>query len=336
MEICSAGVRRAAGSGKGGLGKVLTGRIFDIQGFSVHDGPGIRTTVFFKGCPLRCAWCHSPESQEFPAELNWMEIKCAGVERCGKCIAACPAGAISPAGTRRDTLTDEDITLVRVDRAKCVGCFKCAEVCVHKALYVCGKEYTVDELTERIVKDRPFYEESGGGVTFSGGECLWQPEFLLEVLKRCRAEGVHTAVDTTGYVNRRFLEPTVPYTDLYLYDIKQMDSELHKRLTGVPNELILENARFLASAGAKLQIRIPVIPLFNDDEASFEAAGKFILELGDAVEVVQLLPYHNLGVVKWARLGRDTPVFEATPPSDELMQARKAQLIEMGLRVVIH
>jgi pyruvate formate lyase activating enzyme len=265
-----------------------------------------------------------------------MEIKCVGVERCGKCVSVCPSGAISPAAVRRDTLTDEDITLVKVDRSRCVSCFKCAQVCVHKALYVCGKEYTVDELMERIVKDRPFYEQSGGGVTFSGGECLWQPEYLLEVLKKCKAEGIHTAVDTTGYVNRRFLEPTIPFTDLYLYDIKQMNSELHRQLTGVSNDLILENARFLAQAGAKLQIRIPVIPLFNDDEASFEAAGKFILELGDAVEVVQLLPYHNLGVVKWARLGRATPVFEADPPSDDLMQARKSLLTAMGLNVVIH
>ncbi len=315
---------------------MLTGRIFDIQGFSVHDGPGIRTTVFFKGCPLRCAWCHSPESQEFPTELNWMEIKCAGVAACGKCLNVCPSGAISAGGTRRDSLSGEDLTLVRVDRKKCVRCFKCTEVCMHKALYVCGKEYTVDELMERIVKDRPFYDQSGGGVTFSGGECVWQPEFLLEVLKRCRAEGIHTAVDTTGYVNWRFLEPIVPYTDIFLYDIKNTDSALHKQLTGVPNELILENAVNLAEAGAKFQIRIPVIPLFNDSVESFDAAGRFILSLGSAVEVVQLLPYHNLGTVKWGRLGRDTKVFEAAPPSDELMQARKEQLQAMGLNVMIH
>lgn len=315
---------------------MLTGRIFDIQGFSVHDGPGIRTTVFFKGCPLRCAWCHSPESQEFPAELNWMEIKCAGTETCGKCISACPVGAISAGGSRHDTVSGKDITLIRIDRARCVNCFKCAEACLHKALYICGKEYTVDELLERVVKDRPFYEQSGGGVTFSGGECLWQPEFLLEVLKGCKKENLHTAVDTTGYVNFKFLEPIIPYTDLFLYDIKNMNSALHKQLTGVPNELILENAQKLAAAGAKFQIRIPVIPLFNDDEASFEAAGRFILGLGDAVDIVQLLPYHNLGVVKWARLGRSEKVFEATPPSDELMQARKSQLERMGLKAMIH
>jgi len=182
----------------------------------------------------------------------------------------------------------------------------------------------------------PFYNRSGGGITVSGGECLSQPEFLLEILKRCKAEGIHTAVDTTGFAKWEVIEPILPYTDLFLLDIKGVDPELHKRIVGVPNELILENARKIAKAGGKFQIRIPTIPMYNDSVKAFDEMGRFIKELGDAVEVVQLLPYHNLGTVKWERLQRNAPILEATPPTDELMQTRKKQLEDMGLNVIIH
>ncbi len=316
--------------------KRLTGKLYDIQGFSVHDGPGIRNTLFLKGCPLRCPWCHSPESQEFRTELNYMEMKCAGIEKCGKCIAACPEGAIGKGGVKKSPADGSEYAVIAVDRAKCTECFKCAEACPSKALYKCGTDYTVDEIMDRVVRDRPFYRRSGGGVTISGGECLWQPRFTLEVLKRCKAEGIHTAVDTTGYADWKFIEPIIPYADLFLYDLKKMDGELHRRVIGVPNELILENAKKIAAAGGRFQIRIPIIPVFNDSVRDFEAFGRFILELGNSVEIVQLLPYHNLGAVKWERLGRSGPVLEAKPPSDELIQARKKQLEDMGIRVTIH
>lgn len=316
--------------------KELTGKFYDIQGFSVHDGPGIRLTLFMKGCPLRCLWCHSPESQEFPTELNWMEVKCVGTELCGNCLNVCPHDAIS-IGKKKQALTgDGEITLVKVNRKLCDNCGKCAEACTSKALYMCGTDYTVEEIMQRVRRDKPFFERSGGGVTISGGECLWQPEFLLEVLKKCKAEGIHTAIDTTGYVKWENIEAILPYSDLFLYDLKCMDSKLHKQVTGVPNELILENAKKIAAAGGKFQIRIPTIPMVNDSVEAFDAVGKFICELGDSVEIVQLLPYHNLGVVKWERLQRDSPALEATPPSDELMEARKKQLEAMGLKVMIH
>jgi pyruvate formate lyase activating enzyme len=187
-----------------------------------------------------------------------------------------------------------------------------------------------------VRRDVPFFNKSGGGVTVSGGECLCQPEFLLEILKKCKEEGIHTAVDTTGFAPWETIEKILPYTDLFLYDIKGVDSELHKRIVGVPNDPLLDNARRIAKAGGKLQIRIPVIPLYNDSVKAFDAMGSFLIELGDAVEVVQLLPYHTLGTVKWERLQRTGPVLEATPPSDELMEARKKQLEDMGLGVIIH
>ncbi|MDR2421084.1 MAG: glycyl-radical enzyme activating protein [Oscillospiraceae bacterium] len=313
----------------------LTGKFYDIQGFSVHDGPGIRLTCFMKGCPLRCLWCHSPESQEFGAELNRMAIKCAGVEKCGRCLGVCPNGAISPGELRKDARGGE-LRVASVDRSKCVNCGACASVCVSRALYMCGTDYTVGELMERVRRDMPFFKTSGGGVTVSGGECLCQPEFLPAFLKACKAEGVHTAVDTTGFAPWGALEAVLPYTDLFLYDIKHTDSDLHRRGTGVPNGLILENARRLAGAGGKLQIRVPVLTLYNDSAEAFSALGDFVKSLGDAVEIIQLLPYHNLGVVKWERLGRPHPAIEITPPGDELIAARKRQLEAIGLRVIIH
>ena len=316
--------------------KELTGKFYDMQGFSVHDGPGIRLTLFMKGCPLHCLWCHSPGSQAFPTELNWMEIKCVGIEKCGNCLNVCPHDCIKPGKKKLDLQSNQEITLVDTDRTNCDNCGKCAEVCTAKALYMCGTDYTLEEVMQRVRRDVPFFKRSGGGVTVSGGECLCQHEFLLEILKQCKAEGIHTAVDTTGFAPWSSIEPVLPYTDLFLYDLKNMDSRLHKLATGVPNELILENAQKIAKAGGKFQIRIPMIPLFNDSQESFEQFGKFILTLGDAVEVVQLLPYHKMGTVKWERLQRHNKVFESVPPKDELVQARKAYLESLGLNVMIH
>jgi len=232
--------------------KTLTGKFYDIQGFSVHDGPGIRLTLFMKGCPLRCPWCHSPESQAFQTELNWMSIKCVGIEKCGKCLNACPNGAISVGRKKQSVTGDEELTLIDIDRDKCDNCGKCAEACPAKALYMCGTDYTIDEIMQRVYRDKPFFDRSGGGITVSGGECLYQPDFLEALLKRCKEEGVHTAVDTTGYADWSVLERILPYTDLFLYDLKHLDSEMHRRVIGVPNERILENVKKLAAAGARL------------------------------------------------------------------------------------
>lgn len=314
----------------------LTGKIFDIQGFSVQDGPGIRTTLFLKGCPLRCPWCHSPESLAFHTELNWMGIKCVGIEKCGRCLGVCPNDAVAPGEKKLALDGSSEIQLVTVERSRCDNCGACAKACTAKALYMCGTDYTVDDILERVKRDLPFFRRSGGGVTISGGECLCQPEFTLGLLKRCKEEGIHTAVDTSGFVKWEVIESVLPYTDVFLYDIKGMDGVLHKQVIGVPNDIILANARRIASAGGKFQIRIPVMPMYSDSAEVFEKIGNFCLELGDAVDVVQILPYHNLGTVKWERLQTGKPVFEAAIPSDELVQMRKKQLEDMGFDVMVH
>lgn len=314
----------------------ITGRVYDIQGFSVHDGPGIRTTVFLKGCPLRCLWCHSPESQAFKRELSWMEMRCLGVDVCGLCIERCPKGAISPGALTPAPGRDVELRLVNVDRALCDDCGLCEEVCAAKALYLCGTDHTVDEVVQRVLKDAAFYKKSGGGVTLSGGEPLSQPEFALGLLTECKNADLHTAVDTTGHVGWQTIEEILPFTDLFLYDLKHMDSEAHKRATGVPNERILENARLIASHGGRLQVRIPVIPGVNDSDENIEASGRYCAELGEAVTVVQVLPYHRMGSAKYRRLQRCDPMPPTEPPSAEQIAGHVARLERLGLSVVVH
>ena len=314
----------------------IIGRIYDIQGFSVQDGPGIRTTAFLKGCPLRCPWCHSPESQEFFPQLSWISMRCQGTELCeSRCIRACTKGALELGERREDAKTGEMLQMVHVKRDVCDNCGDCAVVCYPKALYLCGEDYTVERLEQRLLQDRKFYERSGGGITVSGGEALSQADFTVAILRRMKGHGIHTALDTTGFASWETVERTLPWTDLYLYDLKHMDSEKHRLVIGVPNEPILDNARRLAAAGKKLQVRIPVIPMFNNDEENIRRTAAFCRELGESVTVVQLLPYHNLGVTKYLRIS-DKPVAEATPPSDEQMKRLKGIMEEYGLSVTIH
>jgi pyruvate formate lyase activating enzyme len=318
------------------LEKELTGKVFDIQGFSIQDGPGIRTTVFFKGCPLHCPWCHSPESQKFEPELSWLSVRCIGVEKCGKCLSVCPHGAISAGDLIQQESTRESIQLIQIDRSLCDVCGQCTAACYPKALSICGTDYTVEALAHRVSKDIPFYENSGGGVTVSGGEPLSQAAFLLRFLIKLKEHGIHTAVDTTGYVPYERIEQILPYTDLFLYDLKHMNSEKHKAVTGVRNELILENARKIALAGGKMQIRIPLIPQFNDSEEVIKAMGWFCRSLEPAVTLIQLLPYHNLGVMKYQRIANSCAIFEATPIQDHRVESLKKILEAMKLTVTIH
>jgi pyruvate formate lyase activating enzyme len=267
-------------------------------------------------------------------------MRCVGIAKCGNCVNACAKRGISPGETVKHAVTGEDIQHVRVNRKLCDACGSCAAICYPKALSICGVDYTVDELVDRVSKDIPFYESSGGGVTISGGEPLCQPEFTLQFLMRLKERGIHTALDTTGYVKYDIFERVIPYTDLFLYDLKHVNSDAHEAVIGVRNELILENARRLAGDGGKMQIRIPVIPRFNDSPEVIEAAGVFCKSLGGAVTVIQLLPYHNLGVVKYQRIhdysdGAEKAL-EATPPTDEKITLLKSILENQGLAVTVH
>lgn len=273
-----------------------TSVIFDIERNSYVDGPGIRTTVFFKGCNLRCAWCHNPESQSPKPEMLFYKNKCTG---CGKCKEKCP-----------------------YDLEKCVLCGKCTLYCPHDAREVCGKEYTVNEVLREILKDKAFYETSGGGVTFSGGECMLQIDFLEEVLKACKENGIHTAIDTAGHVSFACFERILPYTDLFLYDVKCFGSEKHKRYTGQGNELILKNLKKLLEANTRVWVRIPIIPTVNDTEEEMRGIKAFLDACGYP-ERVELLPYHAIGEHKYSAIGK--PVHKFSVPSEE--KTEKLRLI---------
>lgn len=264
------------------------GIIFDIQRNSFVDGPGIRTTVFFKGCNLRCAWCHNPESHRTAPELLIFKNKCT---ECGRCKSAC-------------------------EKEICTACGRCTEVCQSGAREISGKPYTIEELIREIKKDVRFFAASGGGVTFSGGECMLQVDFLQKALMACHENGISTAVDTAGNVPYESFEKILPYVDLFLYDIKCIDKEKHKRYTGACNELILKNLQKLISAGKRIHIRIPIIPTVNDTVAEMTEIKKF-LEAAGVPEQIELLPYHTMGEHKYAALGKVHAPFPI--PTEEKM-----------------
>ena len=313
------------------MAEEIYGNIYDIQKFSVHDGPGIRTDVFTKGCPLRCLWCHSPESQEFGSDVAWMDIRCIGAGFGGMCVQACDQGAIKlgePVPT-----TDGSSTIIRpeIDRSKCNNCLKCVEVCPSKALYNPLRRISVSECMELIMRDKKYYDKSGGGVTISGGEAMSQFEFTYALAKRCKEEGIHVALDTTGFAPWENFEKIMPYVDLFLYDLKHMDSKRSLALVGVPNELILENARKIAAHGGRIQFRFPIIPKLNDSEENIKATAAFCKELIDAIDVVQLLPYHKMGEMKYVRLGRKYRITNVEPPTSEDMERHLAYFKSLGL-----
>ena len=269
--------------------------IFDIQRNSYVDGPGIRTTVFFKGCNLRCAWCHNPESQSTKPQMMFYKSKCTS---CGKCREICPYA-----------LSD------------CSLCGKCVASCPHHAKEICGRDYTVEELLKVIVKDRRFYQASGGGVTFSGGECMLAIDFLEEILKACKANGIQTAIDTAGHVPYERFERILPSTDLILYDVKCIDRERHLRHTGVENDLILENLKRLLATDTPIHIRIPVIPTVNDSVEEAERIRNLLRNCPPPKEI-ELLPYHTMGEYKYDVLKKEPDRFPL-PDADQLLRLCK-------------
>ncbi|NLO47864.1 MAG: glycyl-radical enzyme activating protein [Clostridiales bacterium] len=313
----------------------VTGRIYDIQGFSVHDGPGIRTTVFTKGCPLHCLWCHSPESQYDRFELSFLPVKCVGKEKCGGlCLKACPNGSVTETNPEESLIDHSMVTKVSIDREKCAICLKCANVCPSKALSPTGYTITVEEAFARVNKDRFFFKKEGG-VTISGGEPMQQFAFTLNLAKKCKANGINVCLDTTGFAPEEQLLQILPYVDLFLYDIKHMDSKKHESFTAAPNERILKNAALLADNGGALQIRVPVIPKLNADRENLIRTAEFCKSLGSAVKLVQLLPYHAMGKSKYTRMGLSYKLKNVDPPDDLTMKQTLEMFTSLGLSAKI-
>ena len=325
---------------------VQSGTIFDLKKYSINDGPGIRTTVFFSGCPLSCLWCHNPESQSLTAELLYRAGRCL---LCGACIESCPESAISfETENQSMDLTDyasgheiglEQSVEVRVqriltDRGKCTRCQTCIATCYSGAREFSGRAVTVREVMAEIEREIPFYDESHGGVTFSGGEPLMQPGFLSALLKACREQEIHTTVDTSGFANWNVFEQIRGDVDLFLYDLKHMDSIHHREVTGAPNEVILENLQKLSERGHRIVVRIPLIPGINDDEKNLLESGRFLVSLPQ-LESVELMGYHDIAQAKYEALGLKYALVRTRAPSEaELCNAAEV-LRSYGLNVVL-
>jgi pyruvate formate lyase activating enzyme len=293
------------------------GIIFDIERFAIHDGPGIRTTLFLKGCPLACWWCHNPESISPRPQLAFFEEKCIG---CGKCFEACPNGV-------HERLADGTRAL---HREKCDLCGRCVQTCFAEALVIEGRELSVSEAVVELRKDAPFYESSGGGVTLSGGEPMRQAAFSTAVLEACKKEGMHTALDTSGQAPWEDYERILPFVDLVLYDFKAASGETHQKYTGVSNELIRENLKRIDAQGIPIEIRIPVIPGVNDDRQNLEDSARFLSGIRNVTSVI-LLPYHSLGETKYPQVGKTYRLSGLASPSREHMEEAAQWMAALGL-----
>jgi len=295
--------------------------IFDIKRYAINDGPGIRVVIFFKGCNLNCAWCHNPESISAKVEKMYAPAKCI---KCGTCVDACPEKAILL--TTDGIVTNQDL---------CIICGKCAEVCPTKAIEMSGKEMSVAEIMDIIEKERVFFDQSGGGVTFSGGEPLVHKKLLIELLEECGKRRIHRAVDTAGNVSTETILEVARHTDLFLYDLKMMDSLLHQKWIKYGNELILHNLKILAATGVRIIIRIPLIGEVNDTGENIEHTARFIAGLAGDKKEVHLLPYHNIAVNKYMKLGKSVKFEKLKEPDKETMVKAIAKFAEYGITASI-
>ena len=293
--------------------------IINIQKYSIHDGPGIRTTVFFKGCPLNCLWCHNPESQNPSPEIMFFEERCTG---CGSCVKVCTSKAIKFIGGSPV-----------IDTCKCNLCGKCSDLCLSNARELVGKDITVKHLMSEIVKDEVFYEESNGGVTFSGGEPLMYADYLVNVLKFCKDKNIHTTIDTSGYATFEQFEKIIDKVDLILFDIKHMNNEKHLEYTGVSNTVILENLKVLSERGSNIYIRMPIIAGINDDDENIDKAVDFLSKLN--IIQVNLLPYHKMGMDKYRRLNMQYKLSGEETPTEEVMNQIAEKFKKAGIKIKI-
>jgi len=299
----------------------MKGKIYDIQKFAIHDGPGIRTLVFMKGCPLKCLWCSTPQTQNSSPDLLYIESNCKN-SLC--CVDICPEKAIRFSDKQK----------IEINRKLCNSCGQCVDSCPNQALRLVGDQRTVEELFQDVMKDSPFYRRSNGGVTIGGGEPTMQHKFVTALLKKCKETYVHTAMETCGYVKWEHLERILEHVDLLYFDIKHMDARIHEEITGVSNEIILENAR-KASDIRPIIIRIPLIPGLNDSEENLLNTGRFAAKLGENLLRIELLPYHKFGTGTYEQLGRKYKLKDVESPSEEYMNKLKKIVESCGVMVQV-
>lgn len=302
---------------------IIKGKILNIQKFSIHDGPGIRTTVFMKGCPLKCRWCHNPESISFGMDIMIDRDKCIS---CGSCADHCESGALKMIEGPKGVFLEADSSL-------CTDCGKCELFCLSEAITIVGKDMEVEKVFKEVLKDRVFYEESKGGVTFSGGEPLTQVDFLVDILKKLKAERIHTAVDTCGYVSFENFEKVMDYTDVFLYDLKIADEKKHLEYTGVSNKIIIENLQKLSNSGAQINIRMILVDGVNTSDEDIEKAVEILKSIN--VSHINILPYHNISTHKYKKLGLKYEESGMKVPSNARMEEIKKSFENKGYKVVV-
>jgi pyruvate formate lyase activating enzyme len=300
----------------------MSSLVTNIQGYSIHDGPGIRTVVFLKGCSLECRWCSNPECVSPHPEVGFIKKLCT---KCGKCAEVCPEQAlVYKAGE-----------ILYIDRERCTGCGACSSVCSYQALVLYGKPMGADEVFDAVNRDKMFYQASGGGVTVSGGEPLLQPQFVYDLFEKCRRAGIHTCMETSGYAAESALRHILPYTDYVLFDLKHMNSEKHRQYTGKPNGLILSNAKIVAASGVETLFRMPLIPGINDNSQNIRETAEFLHELGDNALRIELMPYHRLGKGKYEALGRQYLLSELISPEPGHLESIKSLFRDSGIICMI-
>lgn len=303
--------------------KTPSGTVLNIQFFNLHDGAGVRTLVFLKGCPLRCRWCSNPETVSTRPELGLNRMLC---NKCGKCLEICPENA----------LVFDSEGILQVDRDRCNICGQCVSVCLPEAITIYGKKMSAQEVFEEVRRDKMFYEGTGGGVTVSGGEPLNQPRFLSTILELCHEDGIHTCMETSGFAKPEVLTPILPLIDSVLFDLKHMNSETHKELTGQTNEIILNNARKVADSGTSVLFRIPLIPGLNDSSGNIHEIAQFVNGLEkENVRGIELMPYHRMGIGKYETLDRPYIMNGLTPPDTAYVGSIKQQFEDLGLKCSI-